>query len=139
MIAIDTNLLVYAHREAAPEHRAARLALEHAAGNRAGWGIPSAAMAEFWSVVTHAASAGRASRPEQARKFIVNLLDAGAKPLYSRSWERIADLAVELDVRGARIFDLQIALACLDSGARELWTHDRNFTRVPGLEIHDPL
>jgi len=39
VIAIDTSLLVYAHRSALLEHRAARRALEQAMGEEAGWGI----------------------------------------------------------------------------------------------------
>jgi hypothetical protein len=42
-------------------------------------------------------------------------------------------------VHGARIFDLQIGLICQDAGAREIWSHDRNFIAVPGLVVNDPL
>ena len=45
----------------------------------------------------------------------------------------------ELDVAGARVFDLQIALTAFENGAAELWTHDQGFTRVPGLRFVDPL
>jgi hypothetical protein len=39
VIAVDTNLLVYAHRAATREHRRARAAIALAAGSGAGWGI----------------------------------------------------------------------------------------------------
>ena len=61
MIAVDTNLLVYAHRGGLPEHRAARAALEQVAASSSGWGIPQTCTAEFWSIVTHPASTGRPS------------------------------------------------------------------------------
>lgn len=51
----------------------------------------------------------------------------------------MAELARRLGVRGARIFDLQIALIARDNGARELWTHDAGFVTVPGLRVWDPL
>ena len=38
MIALDTNLLVYAHRSATPEHKAAQAAIERAAATE-GWGF----------------------------------------------------------------------------------------------------
>jgi hypothetical protein len=41
MIAIDTNLLIYAHRGGVPEHREARAAIEQAANSGRGWGIAS--------------------------------------------------------------------------------------------------
>jgi predicted nucleic acid-binding protein len=47
--------------------------------------------------------------------------------------------AADRNVRGPRIFDLQIALTALDNGAREVWTHDRAFVSIPGLRVHDPL
>src|ERR1700690_1385205 len=40
VIAVDTNLLVYAHRAGCPEHDAARRAIEDAANDAGGWGIP---------------------------------------------------------------------------------------------------
>lgn len=48
-------------------------------------------------------------------------------------------LATDLDVVGARVFDLQMALVAFEGGATELWTHDARFGRIPGLRVHDPL
>lgn len=48
-------------------------------------------------------------------------------------------LASERRAAGPRIFDLQIALMAVEGGARELWTHDRDFVSVPGLRVHDPI
>jgi predicted nucleic acid-binding protein len=70
VIALDTNLLVYAHRRAVPEHRRARLALERAANDRAGWGISLPVLGEFWSIVTHPKAAGGPSTVAQAASFI---------------------------------------------------------------------
>jgi hypothetical protein len=91
--------------------------------------------------VTHTASSGRPSRPREAEAFLANLATAGAKILYPRSGAmvRLCQLAVRLDVHGARIFDLQIGLICQEAGAREIWSHDRNFVAVPGLVLNDPL
>lgn len=141
MIALDTNILVYAHRAGVPEHRAAKRSIEELAGSAGGWGIPLSCVAEFWAVVTHPASAGRPSRPREARQFLDNLVVAGAKILYPRTgaMELLLEMAVQLDVQGARIFDLQIGLICQDAGAREIWSHDRNFIAVPGLVVSDPL
>jgi predicted nucleic acid-binding protein len=141
MIALDTNILVYAHRAGVPEHRSAKRSIEEAAGKADGWCIPFPCVAEFWAVVTHPASAGRPSRPREARQFLDNLVAAGAKILYPRcgALERFLELAVRLDVQSARIFDLQIGLICQDAGAREIWSHDRNFITVPGLLVNDPL
>lgn len=141
MIAIDTNLLVYAHRRAAPEHRAARRAIERARQSRLGWGIVEAGAVEFFAVVTHPAAEGRPSSAAEAAAFLDALAEADA-----RFWAptqafatRLFRLAADLDVTGPRVFDLQIALTALDNGATEIWTHDTRFVRVPGLRVVHPL
>jgi predicted nucleic acid-binding protein len=52
---------------------------------------------------------------------------------------RLVRYAVDLDVRGARMFDLQIALTALEHGETEIWSHDRGFLRMPGISVRDPL
>ena len=78
MIAIDTNLLVYAHRQRVPEHRRAQAAIEGAATNPRGWGFAAGVLPEFWAVVTHPSAEGRPSTPAQAAAFIRALTSAGA-------------------------------------------------------------
>ena len=142
MIAVDTNLLIYGHRGGVSEHRAARGAIQKASRDGRGWGIAAPCIAEFWSVVTHPASAGGPSTAQQAQGFLRALIvEAGALVWLPQNgfWERLARLATDLHVRGSRIFDLQIALIAFENGATEIWTHDRNFVTLPGLARHDPL
>lgn len=142
MIAIDTNLLVYAHRAGAPEHQAARRAIQRASRHPNGWGIALPCIAEFWSVVTHPAGAGGASTAQQAHGFLRALiLEAGAKVWLPQHgfWERLAQAGGDLSLQGPRIFDLQIGLIAFENGATEIWTHDRAFAALPGLRFHDPL
>ena len=136
MIALDTNLLVYAHRSATAEHKAARAAIERAAASDA-WGFAAPVIAEFWAVVTHPASRGRPSTPDEALRFLVALETAGA-----HTWTpgtgfaiRLAQLAADLNISGNRVFDLQIALCAFEGGARELWSHDSRFVTIPGLRL----
>lgn len=140
MIALDTNLLVYAHRSATAEHRLSRAAIERATVSD-GWGFAAPVVAEFWSVVTHPASTGRPSTPDEARRFLVALSDAGAQV-----WSpgagfgvRLAQLAADLRISGNRVFDLQIALCAFEGGARELWSHDTRFATIPGLRLVNPI
>jgi len=52
---------------------------------------------------------------------------------------RLMRIAGRLGILGARVFDLQIALAAFENGAKEIWSHDREFVAVPGLAVVDPL
>ena len=142
MIAIDTNLLVYAHRAATPDHRAAQAAIEAACNSRWGCGIAAPSVAEFYSIATHPSASGRPSSPEEAAAFLRTLQEDGGLAVWIPGPEfaaRLLQTAGDLDVRGVRVFDLQIALCALDGGATELWTHDRAFVKVPGLRLRDPL
>ena len=142
MIAVDTNLLVYAHRSAVPEHRRARQALERAANDTGGWGISIPVLAEFWSIVTHPKAAGGPSTAARAASFIRVLATEGEMRIWTPGpgfAEYLLQRAISMSVSGARIFDLQIALIAAHYGAREIWTHDANFVRLPGIRIRDPL
>lgn len=141
MIAIDTNLLVYAHRARTPEHTTARRAIERAAADARGWGLASAVLPEFWSVVTHPKADGRPSTPAQASAFVQALVSAGAEIwVPGRGFgQRLLQVAADLKLSGPRVFDLQIALMAFEGGATELWSHDGAFISVPGLKVFDPL
>jgi uncharacterized protein len=141
MIALDTNLLVYAHRSGVPEHRRAQRAIERASRHAAGWGVSLPVLAEFWSVVTHPAVSRLPSTPDEAAGFLTALVEAGAAvwPPGPGLGPRLLQLAAELEVAGPRIFDLQIALIAFEGGATALWTADRRFASVPGLPVVDPI
>ncbi len=142
MIAIDTNLLVYAHRSGVPEHTSAQAAIERAARSGRGWGIAAASLTEFWSIVTHPAALGRPSTPGEAQSFIRCLVEDGGARLWRPGPEfgdRLLQVAADRGITGVRMFDLQIALTAFDNGAAKIWTHDHNFSTVPGLAVQDPL
>ena len=141
VIALDTNILVYAHRQGAPEYSKAWIAIERASQDQRGWGVPLQVITEFWAISTNP-SRPDASRPSEAADFINSLINETEMkvwfPLEGFS-ERLIELATQMGRRGVAIYDLQIALIAIDAGASELWTHDRNFVRLPELRVHDPL
>ena len=53
MIAVDTNLLVYAHREEATLHAAAAERVRQLAEGGKDWAIPWPCIHEFLAIVTH--------------------------------------------------------------------------------------
>jgi toxin-antitoxin system PIN domain toxin len=142
MIALDTNVLVYAHREGAPEHDRARDAVVAALAESGGWGICLPSISEFWSIVTHAKMPGGPSSPKVVAHFFHYLITEGHGNIWTPGpgfGERLMRWATSLRVRGKRIFDLQIAVIALEHGVQEIWTHDREFVSVPGVKVRDPL
>ena len=141
MIAIDTNLLVYAHRAGCPEHLAASAALQRAARSEGGWGIAAPCLSEFWAVVT-GSRLSRPSAPAMAAAFIEALVEEGRLAVWQPGagfHRRLLLAAVAQGVSGVRVVDLQIALCAREHGALELWTHDARFIGVAGLRVWDPL
>jgi predicted nucleic acid-binding protein len=141
VVALDFNLLIYALCSEYAEHVSARRAVQRAADNPRGFGVPLPCVAELWNIVTQPPSVIAPATPAEVGAFLEALVEGGAVVWHPSAgfWRRLVQLATELRVSGVRVFDLQIALIAFENGATEIWTHDRNFTRVPGLRVHDPL
>ena len=143
MIAIDTNILVYAHRREAAEHDLAVDAIRSQAEAREPWAIPWPCVYEFFSVVTnpriwkHAAST-----PAQAWSPLRTWFDSPSLRLLSETDgfpELLADFVGRPRVRGAVIHDARIAAICLAHGVSALMTRDRDFAQFPELRTVDPF
>jgi uncharacterized protein len=142
VIALDTNLLVYAHRSGAAEHQSACDAIVEALNDSDGWGICLPSIAEFWRIVTQPNLPGGPSTASEATHFFHYLIREGRGHIWTPGpgfGERLMRWAASLKVRGSRIFDLQIAVIAYEHGVREIWTHDRNFATVPAVKVRDPL
>lgn len=142
MIAVDTNLLVYAHREDSEWHSAAKTSLIELAGSGNPWAIAWSSVHEFLAIVTHPRIYDPPTPPNIAFEAIrawqgsrqMQLLHEG--PGYLEKLERLC-LAARLG--GGRIHDARIAAICLNHGVKELWTSDRDFSLFPELKVRNPL
>ncbi len=141
MIAVDTNILVYAHREESPEHVRALGALRTLDEAGQSWAVPWTCIHEFFGVVTHARIYHRPSTVQEALSAIDDLLEVGARLLAesSRHREVLGRLCQESDVVGPRVHDARIAAVCIGHGVSELWTADRDFSYFPELTTRNPL
>jgi uncharacterized protein len=142
MIAIDTNLLVFAHRGDVPDHKAAIAALRPILEGPTPWALPWPCIHEFISITTHPGIYKPASDLSQAIAFLEALLDSPSLHLLSESpgyFEKLCQLALAAHLKGPRIHDARIAALCLHHGVRELWTADRDFSLFPQLKTRNPL
>jgi toxin-antitoxin system PIN domain toxin len=142
MIALDTTLLVYAHREDSDWHVPAARVVAEAAEGRAPWAIAWPCLHEFLAIVTHP----RIYRPatptptalDQVAAWLESpsLLVLAEGPAY---WATLRELLEGGRVAGPLVHDARVAALCLSHGVRELWTHDRDFSRFPTLATRNPL
>lgn len=141
MIAVDTNVLVYAHREDSPHHAPALQALRGLAERGASWAVPWPCVHEFLAVVTHPKIFDPPSSIEVATQAVDDLLALGTTPLAETDDHArvLIELLVGSRVTGARIHDARVAALCLAHGVSELWTADRDFSYFPRLRTRNPL
>ena len=138
MIAVDTNVLVYAHRADLPRHTAALRWLRHLAEGRTPWGLPVFSIGEFVRVVTHPRIMQPPSTLEEALGAVTGLLGSPTLRVLSpgaRFPELYCEAVRRADARGNLAFDAQIAAVCLEHGADSLLTLDCDFSRFPGLRL----
>jgi hypothetical protein len=136
MIALDTNILVYAHREDAPFHQQAVRCVAEVAEGRAAWAIPWPCLHEFLAIVTRQGIYRPPTPLSLALDHVDSLLESPTLVLLAESeqhWGVLRALLTTSKVTGARVHDARIVALCRQHGVRELWSADRDFGRFPGL------
>ncbi len=142
MIAVDTNILVYAHREDSPFHEAAFRRLKELAEGAASWGIPWPCVHEFLAVVTNLRIYAPPTPVLRAIDQVEAWFESPTLVMLSEGpthWRALRDLLAGGHITGGQVHDARIAALCRQHGIRELWSADRDFTRFPGINVTNPL
>lgn len=142
MIAVDTNILVYAHRQETQFHAKAYAVIETLAQGREPWGIPAPCIHEFLAITTNKKIFKPASTTQQAVNQInawlaspsISLLHSGVL-----HWQTLAQLSLNAHLEGGQFHDARIAAICLEHQVTQLYTADRDFGRFPTLKVKNPL
>ncbi|NJD18910.1 MAG: PIN domain-containing protein [Gemmatimonadetes bacterium] len=142
MIAIDTNILVYAHRRDTTQHAEAADVVRRRAESREPWAVPWPCIHEFLAVVTHP----RIFRPPSTLAEAVAQVEAWrASPALvllgegAGYWPHAREAVSRGRATGPKVHDARVAALCAYHGVRELWSADRDFHRFPGVRVRNPL
>lgn len=143
MIAVDTNVLIYAHRRETRMGEAAHaLMTELAEGDRA-WAIPWPCCYEFLSVTTNRRIwKDNATPPAHAwHQFQAWAASPSSRMIgETEDFEAVLGRFVQRPhVVGGVVHDARIAALCVAHGAEELLTRDRDFSLFPELRTRDPF
>ena len=142
MVAVDTNLLVYAHRADSDFHgRADRLVAGLAEG-RASWAIPWPCLYEFFAIVTHPKIYRPPTPPKDAIIQIEYWLESPSLVLLHEGdgfFDTLKTVLENAKVVGGGVHDARIAALCKRHGVRTLLSADRDFSRFPSLTVENPL
>ena len=142
MIAVDTNILVYAHRAESIFHQQAKSCLKTLAEGGRPWGFPAACLHEFLAVVTNPRIFEPPSSLVQALDQVnAWLASPQAQILHTglQHWPILSSLALKGKLRGGQFHDARIAATCLENGVELLWSADRDFARFKSLKTLNPL
>jgi hypothetical protein len=142
MIAVDTNILVYAHREDSPWHAKAKTAVVGLAEGVASWAIPWPCLHELLAIVTHPRIYKTPTPVAVAVAAVDALLQAPRLLLLSEVGGYWPVLRTQMEtglLAGPVVHDARIAALCRLHGVSELWSADRDFSRFPGLVVRNPL
>jgi hypothetical protein len=135
MILPDVNVLVYAYREEAPLHGQTRAWLQHQVQLPQPFGLSEFVGSAFLRVVTHPRIFTIPSPLDAAFAFWNALATRENCVIIRpgpRHWQIFHDLCRAGGARGNLIPDAYLAALAIESGG-EWITHDRGFSRFPGL------
>lgn len=142
MIALDTNILVYAKRSEAAHHRQAEALLHRFAADTRPWALTWTCIYEFLRVVTHPRIFAPPTDLAEAIDGVENLFESSSLRLLGEGPAHLRHLRATLidgKAIGNHVHDGHIAALLLEHGVTEIWTADRDFRRFPGLRVIDPF
>lgn len=142
MIAIDSNILVYAHRSDSRWYERANHCIKELAEGRTAWAIPWPCVHEFLSIVTHPRIYGPPSTIEEAVNQIEAWFESGSLTLMCESptyWKNLKEVLSKSKVVGGTVHDARIAALCIDNAVDCLYSADRDFSRFSDLKTVNPL
>ncbi|MFM9996820.1 MAG: type II toxin-antitoxin system VapC family toxin [Phycisphaerales bacterium] len=142
MIAVDTNILIYAHRTDSVWHEHAAACIRRLAEGTAPWLIPWPCLHEFLAIVTHPRVFKPPSTPEEAVRQADYWLEShsvvvgGESPMH---WGTIRACVRAAKITGPLVHDARVAAICIDHEVEALWSADRDFSRFSALRVVNPL
>ena len=142
MIAVDTNILVYAHRGDSPWHAKALDAVRELAEGSAAWGLLWPCVHEFLAVVTHPRIYQPPTTLERALAQVDAWLESPTVVALGEAegyWTALREAVLAGQVVGPMVHDARVAALCSTHGVRQLWSADRDFSRFSSVNVVNPL
>jgi toxin-antitoxin system PIN domain toxin len=143
MLAVDTNVLVYAADADSPFHGPCRAFIEHQRARPDAWYTTWPILYEFLRVTTHPRVMRRPWKADAAWGFVAALLASPGMGILIET-ERHADVARELiaelpELAGNLVHDAHTAILMREHGIARICTRDTDFARFPFLQMIDPV
>jgi toxin-antitoxin system PIN domain toxin len=140
VIAVDTNVLIYANRSELPLHDKARARLVELAEGSDPWALPCVVVWGFLRIVTQPIF-DPPTPMSQAVEFVARLLASPTVRVLAptpRHWRLLAETIDRSQARGGLVADAVIVALCREFGVTTVVTNDKDFRRFPGISL-EPL
>lgn len=141
MILADVNVLIYAHREDAPDHPRFRAWIQNVIASPEAFGISDLVLSGFLRVVTHPRIFSPPTPLPRALEFCNFLREQRNSVSITpgeRHWAIFTDLCSRARAAGNLVADAYFAALAIESGS-EWITTDRDYSRFPGLRWRHPF
>lgn len=138
MKAIDTNVLIHAHREEMDKHKEALELIHDLAEGDTAWAIPVFCISEFLRIATHSRVFDPPTPLETALTAIEDLIQSPSVCLLFPQdgyWSIFTRVMRQGNALGNIVFDAQIVALCLEHGVQTLVSEDRDMRRFKDLEV----
>ena len=137
MILFDVNMLVYAHREDAANHRAYHDWLLEQLNSPRSFAVSRIVLSGFLRVVTHTKVFALPSPIGDALAFVETVLNRENAVIVEpgeRHWQIFSKLCIQINARGNLIPDCYLAAIAIENGCT-FATSDRDYTRFRDLDV----
>ncbi|WP_419945851.1 type II toxin-antitoxin system VapC family toxin [Candidatus Poriferisodalis sp.] len=143
MIALDTNILVYAQRYEMPQNQVAFDLMNELSEGSEPWAIPWPCCYEFLGVATNRRAWGdTASTMQQAwRQLEAWVASPSCRQIGESAgfMDTLSQVVNRPGLLGSKVHDARIAAICLANGVDVLLTSDRDFAMFPQLVTRNPF
>ena len=142
MIALDTNILVFAHRQGTRHHAESLDLLRRLSTGPAPYALFWPSLYEFLRVVTHHRVFDPPSTPARALQAVADLLaPPGVRALSETSshGEILRRILGETPITGNLMHDAHLVALAIEHGVHEILTLDGDFRRFPQVASRDPF
>ena len=139
---VDTDILLYAANEDAPERKAAAGFLTNAGRSADQWYLTEGICYEFLRVATHAKVFERPLEWNEALGFLTPFLMSTRFHVVVAAEEHWTVLQRLLDLThpaGNLFFDIQTAVLMREHGIKRIYTTDTDFLQFSEIEVVNPL
>lgn len=142
MILFDTNVLVYVHNKASPNHQKAYQLESEVLNGKIPAAISVQNLLEFYATITNSLRVTKPLKPQEAKEVISDYLKSPFQIIHPKpsDIEKTIEIATKRNISGARIFDIQLVVTMITDGIDTIYTgNEKHFKMFNEIKVVNPF